>query len=55
MRENKHLEFKSKLTDTFLKTVTAYANYDGGKILFGVDDQGNTIGVSDAKSLALRI
>lgn len=41
MRENKKTEFKEALSSTFLKTVSAYANYDGGSIFFGVDDNGN--------------
>ena len=36
MRENKQLEFKERVTNTFLKTVSAYANYGTGEILFGV-------------------
>ena len=32
MRETKSLEFKESITNTFLKTVSAYANYGTGKI-----------------------
>lgn len=28
MKETKSLEFKSEVTNTFLKTVSAYANHD---------------------------
>lgn len=38
MRETRILEFKETITNTFLKTVSAFSNYDGGEILFGVDD-----------------
>ena len=31
MHETKWLEFKSSITNAFIKTVSAYANYDGGK------------------------
>ena len=41
MRETRILEFKETITNTFLKTVSAFSNYDGGTILFGVDDDGN--------------
>ena len=41
MRETRIVEFKETITDTFLKTVSAFSNYDGGTILFGVDDDGN--------------
>lgn len=40
MRETRILEFKETITNTFLKTVSAFSNYDGGTILFGVDDDG---------------
>ena len=38
MRETRILEFKETITNTFLKTVSAFSNYNGGTILFGVDD-----------------
>ena len=47
MRETRTLEFKETITNTFLKTVSAFSNYDGGIILFGVDDDGNIKGLSD--------
>lgn len=40
MRETRTMEFKETITNTFLKTVSAFSNYDGGVILFGVDDEG---------------
>ena len=40
MKEGKSLEWKEYVTNTFLKTVSAFANYDGGRILFGIDDNG---------------
>ena len=41
MRETRTLEFKETITNTFLKTVSAFSNYDGGTIYFGIDDDGN--------------
>lgn len=41
MRETRILEFKETITNTFLKTVSAFSNYNGGTILFGVDDEQN--------------
>ena len=38
MRETRTLEFKETITNTFLKTVSAFSNYDGGTIFFGVDE-----------------
>ena len=48
MRESRTLEYKENLSsNTFLKTISAYANYDEGKIIFGINDQGNIIGITD--------
>ena len=47
MRETRTLEFKETITNTFLKTVSAFSNYDGGSILFGIDDNGNVKGLPD--------
>lgn len=55
MRETRILEFKETITNTFLKTVSAFSNYDGGTILFGVDDDGNVKGLMDAKQACLDI
>ena len=49
MRETRILEFKETITNTFLKTVSAFSNYNGGTILFGVDDNGNVKGLPDVK------
>ena len=40
MKETRTMEFKETVTNTFLKTVSAFSNYNGGMILFGVDDNG---------------
>ena len=55
MRETRTLEFKETITNTFLKTVSAFSNYDGGVILFGIDDNGNVRGLSDARQACLDI
>ena len=55
MKENKTLELKSVITNRFLKTVSAYANFGTGKILFGVDDDGNKIGIKNPKEVCLDI
>jgi ATP-dependent DNA helicase RecG len=54
-KESYNLEFKESVTKTFLKTVSAYANYNDGTILFGVDDNGNMVGVKNAQEEASRI
>ena len=55
MRETRTTEFKEKITNTFLKTVSAFSNYDGGEIFFGIDDNGNIKGLSDVKQACLDI
>ena len=37
VREGFNLELKKEITKTFLKTVSAYANYNDGKIIFGIN------------------
>lgn len=55
MRETRGLEFKETITNTFLKTVSAFSNYGGGTILFGVDDDGTVKGLPDVKQACLDI
>lgn len=47
--ESKNVEFKRKLPDDskkYMKTIVAYANTSGGKIIIGVDDDTrNIVGV----------
>jgi len=50
--ENKNLEFKSKLKEPerFVRTVVAFANTDGGRIILGVDEyNGKYVSVDDPK------
>ena len=53
MRESKNLEFKESVTNTFLKTVSAFANYGTGKILFGVMDNGVVKGIENPAKVCL--
>lgn len=55
MKETKKLEIKSEITNTFLKTVSAFANYEGGRIIFGVSDDGKVIGLQDPAQSCLDI
>ena len=47
--ESKKVEFKEivshKNYEKWAKTVAAFANTDGGKLFFGVDDDENAIGI----------
>lgn len=50
--EGFELEFKRKVSspEKIAKTISAFANTNGGIILFGVDDDGTLIGVESEKS-----
>ena len=53
MKESRELELKSTITNTFLKIVSAFSNYNTGKIIFGVDDNGKIIGLENIEKLCL--
>ena len=55
MRETRTLELKETITNTFLKTVSAFSNYDGGTIYFGIDDDGRMKGLPDVRQSCLDI
>lgn len=45
--EDENLEFKSQYSENINKEVIAFANTGGGKVITGVDDIGNVIGLED--------
>ena len=53
MKEARDLEFKEMLSNSFLKTVSAFANYGEGRILFGIDDNGNVVGMENPQQACL--
>lgn len=54
--ERYNLEFKEEVSKTFLKTVSAFANYNDGEVIFGIDDDGKVVGVKEnPKEEAIRI
>ena len=55
MRENRTLEFKLEISNTFLKTVSAFANFGDGEIWFGIDDNGKACGVENPTKACLDI
>ena len=55
MRESKTVEFKESVSNSFLKTVSAFANYGGGTVYFGVADDGATVGLRDPVGACLDI
>ncbi len=52
MIEDQNAEFKREYTDKLLKSVVAFCNTSGGKIVIGVDDDGNIIGLEDPDDTA---
>ena len=55
MQESRSMEWKETINNTFLKTVSAYANYGDGVILFGVTDSGEEVGLKDMTQASLDI
>lgn len=51
----KYLEYKEQLTKTYLKTVSAFANYHDGTIVFGVSDDLKVVGLDDPSKICLSI
>ena len=54
-KESKYLEYKERVTKTYLKTVSAFANYNDGEIVFGVTDDLNVIGIDNPTEECLNI
>ena len=55
MRETRTVEYKSEVTNTFLKTVSAFSNFGTGKIMFGVSDDGLVLGIDNPDQKCLDI
>ena len=53
--ESRNLEYKADMTNSFLKTVSAYANYGAGEIRFGISDDGEHVGVKEPEAFALSV
>lgn len=54
-RETRGLELKQSVTRTFLKTVSAFANYGTGRIIFGIDDDGKIVGLANPIGDCLKV
>ncbi len=55
MKESRTLEYKETVSSSFLKTVSAFANYGTGEIKFGINDNGETVGINDPENTCLDI
>ncbi|MDR1483408.1 MAG: putative DNA binding domain-containing protein [Planctomycetaceae bacterium] len=51
MQENQNIEYKSIWKDEYLKWICGFANANGGVLYIGKNDNGNVIGVKNAKKL----
>lgn len=51
MTERQHLEWKESWRDDHLRWVSGFANADGGMLVIGRNDQGQMVGLADAKKL----
>ena len=51
MSEDQNIEYKQCWRDEYLKWICGFANATGGKIYIGIDDNGQVVGVEDAKKL----
>ena len=49
--ESQTIEFKSTWNDEYLKVISAFANSNGGKLILGLDDRGQPIGLKNANKL----
>lgn len=54
-RESRSIEYKESVSKSYLKTVSAYANYNDGVIVFGITDDLKTVGIQNAKDECLNI
>lgn len=55
LNENNCLELKEKVSNTLFKTISAFANYNDGKILIGIADDGSIVGVEDGQAVKLSL
>lgn len=53
--ENESIEYKREYVDDICNEVIAFANTNGGKLLIGVDDSGNPVGLEDIDDTYTRV
>jgi ATP-dependent DNA helicase RecG len=51
LNESQNIEFKQSWRDEYIKWLSAFGNTEGGKLYIGVEDDGNIIGIDNAKKL----
>lgn len=55
MKESRAIEWKESVSNSFLKTVSAFANYGSGSIVFGIADDGSVKSLADTRAACLDI
>ncbi|MBP3709110.1 MAG: ATP-binding protein [Treponema sp.] len=50
MSESQLIEYKESWRNEYLKWICGFANAQGGVLYIGIDDKGNTVGISDSKN-----
>lgn len=55
LTESKTVELKREYVDDIKKTVTAFANTDGGQIFIGVEDDGTVFGISNPDNIVQQV
>jgi ATP-dependent DNA helicase RecG len=55
MKESISLEWKEKPTNGIFKTISAFANYNDGRILVGIADAGAIVGIDDVEATRLSL
>lgn len=53
--ESNILEYKEKISNSFLKTVSAFSNFNTGQIVFGIRDDGKVVGLENPDQACLDI
>ena len=51
LSESDQLELKSSWDDSYLRTICAFANTKGGKLIVGIDDKFNSVQLFNVKKL----
>ena len=53
--KNKKVVYKKEVSKNYLKTVSAFANYNDGEIIFGIADDFNVVGIDNPIEACLNI
>ena len=54
-KKTNDLEYKETVSKSYLKTVSAFANVNDGRIIFGISDDGRVVGIKKSIEACLNI